>query len=193
MKWFKKLFRGKFEKLSEPKSTKSQNIFRIFTSKKTKNKLPEVQIVAEPTSEEVFALTTIRNFRCDSLNEYVFQSEWVFVTREKLMEPKFQQHLTKTDALTNLCKKLAETSGHKKQANVTVRPPACHCSDLNNEEGDAMKDQYINPFKKMLIAFAGLLKRIYSRFKNCFCKIKLDSSVVYEEHNTDISNSYLCR
>ncbi|CAH2090291.1 unnamed protein product [Euphydryas editha] len=191
MKWFKKLFRGKFVKSTEPKSVKAHNTFRIFTSENKQKKLPEKQIVAEPTTEGVFALTTIRNFRCDSLNEYVFESEWVFVTREKLMEPKFQQHLTKTETLTKLCKKLAERSGHKKQAMVTVRPPTCHCNDLNYAEGGLMKDQYVNPFKKLFHACAGLLKRIYSRIKKYFCKIKDESSVVYEDQNTDISNSYL--
>lgn len=154
-------------------------------------RVPEI-IKTSDVPEGVFALTTIKNFHCDAHDEYVFESEWVFVTREKLMEPRFQQHLAKTEALTNLCKRLSETSGQKKNTMVVAKPPHCHCSDIEkiNEE---KKKCYVNPFRRLLNTVTSAWRRLYNKIKECLCNIKPDPSVIVVEDVSGITNSYLCR
>ena len=101
MKWFRKSFLGKFEREIEASNTFcTVNEFDSF-----EKIVPDTSSVE--STKAVFALTTIKNFHSDAQDEYVFESEWVFVTHKRLLEPRFQQHLAKTDALTYLCKRLA--------------------------------------------------------------------------------------
>lgn len=187
MKWFTKLFQGRYAKPTELKTDNAKR-FRKCSSLKEHQKNPDVLVVPEP--EGIFALTTFRNFRCDNLNEFIFESEWVFVTREKLEEPRFQKNLTKTEALTNFCKKLSARCGHKKKTMVVVKPPACHCKDLNSEELANSKASYINPFRRFFKTIYSFWKRFWCSIKKCFCKEKQIINIGDQE---SITNSYLCR
>lgn len=186
------MFLGKCAKQTEQKSKAPKKPEKL-ESVKIERSVPQIVEVSEPGAEGVFALTTIKNFYCDSLNEYVFQSEWVFVTREKLMEPRFQQHLAKAEALSNLCKKMAEKSGNAKRTEVVAKPPACHCNDLKDEKVCETKVPKLNPFRRVLNAISNFWKRVCNKIKKCLCKTKDEPIVDLEDQDFDITNSYLCR
>lgn len=118
-----------------------------------------------PVTCDVFALTTIKNFRADSLNEFVYESDWVFVSRKQLLEPRFQRRLKKTDTLTDLCRSLAERSVNRRRAEVIAKPPNCHCHVLNSCESE--KPLRSNLFRRMLSSFKSFWRCIYHKAKNC--------------------------
>lgn len=185
MKWFRKSFLGKFEREIEASNTFcTVNEFDSF-----EKIVPDTSSVE--STKAVFALTTIKNFHSDAQDEYVFESEWVFVTHKRLLEPRFQQHLAKTDALTNLCKRLAERSGHKKKALVVAKSPHCHCSYLDKINTER-KAENLNPLRRIFNGIASLWRRFCNKIKKCLCKMK-QNPVVGEEDQLEVTNSYLCR
>lgn len=148
MKWFRKLFQGKCASQTEAKASTSK--IRPWSDKfDSSNSFVTLDVdfmeaeealealdVFVPVSSEVYALTTIKNFRSDTLKDFVYESDWVFVSREQLMEPKFQRRLKKADTLTELCRSLAERSVSKRRAEVVARPPNCHCHELRSSESE---------------------------------------------------------
>lgn len=143
--------------------------------------------------EEVYALTTIKNFRGDNMEEFVFESDWVFVSREKLMEPRFQQHLAKSDALTSLCKTLAKRNFNKKVAEVKARPPCCHCSDLNSKQ-NGNKTSQVTACQRFLDALTKFWRRMCDRLKNSkLCIIKDNHDTAKGPNEISFTNNYLCR
>lgn len=188
MKWFKKLFQGRSERETEARN-KYSSVNEFDSYEKRVPDIPSKR--KDETTKGVFALTTIKNFHSDAQDEYVFESEWVFVSHEKLLEPRFQQHLAKTEALTNLCKRLAKRSGHKKKAMVVAKSPNCHCREIDKINAER-KSQYINPFRRILNAVTSLWKRFYNKIKECLCRIDPDP-IVNDEDQLEITNSYLCR
>ncbi|KPJ06561.1 Protein sprint [Papilio machaon] len=128
MKWFKKLFSGKFVKSTEAKIESpfqvwKKNIKKLRFERVQNSELNARQILdmVIPSDEEICAVTTIQNFSCDDIEQFVSESDWVIVTKEKFLEPKFQQHLAKKDSLKNLCKKSRENGLIKKPAAGRVR------------------------------------------------------------------------
>ncbi|CAK1543049.1 unnamed protein product [Leptosia nina] len=197
MKWFTRLFRGRSERRNEAwKALESfdPNFIETDSSKEEKDRTwKPMQRFEENSSsivtvgEEVFALTTIKNFRCDSISEYVFESDWVFVTREKLMEPKFQQNLAKSQLMTKLCRTLSERSGCVKTSTVVAKPPKCHCAELETES----EVPYTNPFRRFLKIVSDMWKCLCKRIKSVFWGN--DEPIPIDEDDFDITNSYLCR
>lgn len=203
MKWFKRLFQEKCEKPIEVKPSTSKldpllgkfdslSNFTISVNPDQTEEVFETPLV----SDEVCALTTIKNFRADTLDEFVFESDWVFLDRHKLLEPKFQQHLAKSDSLTALCKVLAKKNSNKIRAEVVARSPCCHCKDLKSQESE-IKPQ-VNTFRRVVKAIGSFIKRLCSRFKNCImCKkrIRTHSSQQSnsESDGQNFTKDYLCR
>lgn len=156
------------------------------------------EVLETPVREsgQVCALTTIKNFRADTLNEFVFESDWVFIDRHRLLEPKFQQHLAKSNSLTALCKMRAKRNSNKIRAEVVARSPCCHCKDLRSQEGE-IKPQ-VNTFRRFVKAIGRFWKRLCYGFKNCImCKKRLrpDSGAKFsiESDRQNFTINYLCR
>lgn len=198
MKWFRKLFRVKCARQTEPPPSKSKcdPWMRKLETKEAEKTRPTNRLVLPapmPIPEEVYALTTIKNFRCDTLNEYVLESDWIFVSKEKLNEPRFQHRLAKTEVLTALCKKLAENSASEEKTVVVTKPPECHCNHLSSEENGKVKPPYKNPFKRLLTAIAGFWKKLCNRLRSYNLCLSKKSSVENERNSDGFTNSYLCR
>ncbi|KAG6440960.1 hypothetical protein O3G_MSEX001585 [Manduca sexta] len=137
MMWFKKLFRGKCEKRTEDTAGSSKDewinkfdYLNIFKEAEDGCSIAtEALEVVQTEPREIYALTTIRNFRGDTLDEFVCESEWVLVTPDQFSEPRFQRHLTRTDTLTALCKTVADSNLNKKRAEIIAKSPNCHCHE----------------------------------------------------------------
>lgn len=183
MKWFKKLFRGKSEKPSES----NWKIQRFDSKSYVQEKCPPTVSKEVNVAKEVYALTTIRNFRSDSIDAFVLESEWVLVSKVELMEPKFQERLSRMNTLTELCKK----SSKSKCRNTTViaKPSGCHCADLEKQEKE--ETQRTNPFWCLLKKICDLWKCLRKKIKRVFCKN--DEVIAIDESDFEITNSYLCR
>ncbi|CAF4842439.1 unnamed protein product [Pieris macdunnoughi] len=181
MKWFIKLFRGKSEKPIERKWKTERFDRKIF--------LDEQPTSSEemPVTEEVYALTTIRNFQCDSISEFIVESEWVFVSKEKLMEPKYQERLSRMSSLTEFCKKLSKNKECRKTT-VVVKPPGCHCAELADEEAEE-KIRDSNPIKIFFKSVRDLWKCVCKTIKKIFNKN--DEVIQIDESDFEITNSYL--
>lgn len=211
MKWFKKLFQGKCEKLTEEKPGSSKAAWMNKFDSMNYFMPPEqdymvadealkVLDVYVPVTSEVYALTTIRNFRANTLNDYVYESEWVVVSHKQLLEPRFQRRLKKTDTLTDLCRSLAESSVNKKLAEVIAKPPNCHCHELSSCESEKpLRSRY---FRRIVNSFKRFLRLFCHRVKHC--KIFKTEDVNEVPNSTEDSledpfeafnstNTYLCR
>lgn len=188
MRWFKKLFKGKSGKhLDKPSSSKADP----WLNKLQKKRDSEASTSKLPTTE-VYALTTVRNFHCDSLDAFVLESEWVFLSKEQLMEPKFQYRLARSDTLTDLCKRLAERQV-RMEATVVAKPPYCHCAQLCPKESETKK---VNPFRKFANAITRFWKRLCKKLFCCVSSAEMESDSVPKEEMfqaSDFTQSYLCR
>lgn len=142
--------------------------------------------------QEIYALTTIKNFRGDNMEEFVFESDWVFVSREKLMEPRFQQHLAKSDTLTALCTVLAKRNYNKKVSEVMAKPPCCHCSDLNSKQNKNKTE--VNTCRRLLDALTKFWRRVCNKLKNTkLCILKDKNNAMEGPNEINFTNNYLCR
>lgn len=204
MKWFKRLFQEKCEKQIEVKPSTSKldpllgkfDSLSNFTISVNADQAEEVLETPHVQCDEVCALTTIKNFRADTLDEFVFESDWVFLDRHKLLEPKFQQHLAKSDSLTALCKMLAKKNLNKIRAEVVARSPCCHCKYLKSQESE-IKPR-LNTFSRFVNAVGRFFKRLCSRFKNCImCKKRIrthsSQNIKIESDRQNFTKKYLCR
>lgn len=149
--------------------------------------------VYEPVTSDICALTTIKNFRADSLNEFVCQSEWVVISRKKLLEPRFQQgYLTKTDTLTNLCRSLAENGVNRRRLEVIAKPPKCHCNELSTKSEKPVRTSL---FRVALNGFKSFWKGLYCNlcgiFKAGICIPKPYYKTPFEYLST--TDMYLCK
>lgn len=208
MKWFKKWFQGKCEKQTEsmPSTSKAQPWKNKLNS--LSDFIPpdddftvavealEALDVYVPVRSEVFAFTTIKNFRADSLNEHVYESDWVVVSRKQMMEPKFQRRLKKADTLTDLCRSMAERSVNRRRAEVVAKPPNCHCHELDSCKSE--KSQRTSIFRRIFNSFTRFCRLIYRKVRNC--KIFKSEDVIEIPKATEdllgsfhSTNSYLCR
>lgn len=202
MSWFKKLFREKSERASESDYGKRDlwsDKFDSFKSYRRDRLVPVGEEASEETVSypgEVYAVTTARNFRGDTLDKFVFESDWVFLTKEQFLEPKFQQRLARSDNLTTLCKSLA-TQRTAKVSTVTAKPPLCHCNDISFEESSGRCERnHQNLFRRFVNAVATVWRRFCKRLKNC-CKVcKMRKRFIRGDRLSEDSNftlSYLCR
>lgn len=149
---------------------------------------------SEAFEEEVFALTTIKNFRTDDIDEFAVESDWVFATREELEEPRYQQRLAKSEVMTRLCKSIADSSIYKRTAVVVATPPKCHCKELSSLE-DSPKTKKGNVFYRFFKAIKTFFCGVCRRFKCKFCVKKTNKNIleVRELITSDRTASYLCR
>ncbi|CAG4996643.1 unnamed protein product [Parnassius apollo] len=148
------------------------------------------EVSARLSNEEVYALSTIKNFRCDNLTEFVLESDWVFVTKEKLLEPGFQQHLAKKESLMNLCKVLAERSSNKMQIVVVAKSPSCHCSELCPEDnGETVRLK--NPFYRLLNTIRYIWKYLCKKVKACLKSTATESTNQTKIDNFNFTQLYL--
>lgn len=201
MKWFKRLFQEKCEKQIEikPSTSKLDPLLGKFDSLNftisvKPDQAEEVSETPLVQCDEVCALTTIKNFRADTLDEFVFESDWVFLDRHRLLEPKFQQHLAKSDSLTALCKMLAKRNSNKVRAEVVARSPCCHCKDLKSQESEITPR--VNRFRIFVHAIGSFFKRLCIRFKNCMtCKKRTRSHSCLKSkiESENFTKNYLCR
>lgn len=203
MKWFKRLFQEKCEKQIEvkPSTSKLDPLLGKFNSLNfTLSVKPEQaeEALETPVVEygAVCALTTIKNFRADTLDEFVFESDWVFIDRDRLLEPKFLQHLSKCDSMTTFCRTLAKRNLNKVRAEVVARSPCCHCKDLKSQEGEIKPRA--NTFRRFINAIGRFWKRLINRFKKCImCKKRIrPPSGSKSRTGSDCQNftmNYLCR
>lgn len=204
MKWFKRLFLEKCEKQIEvkPSTSKVDPLLGKFNSLNFTTYVmpdPAEEVFETPVVEcsEVCALTTIKNFRADTLDEFVFESDWMFVDRQRLLEPKFQQHLAKSDSLTALCKMLAKRNSNKLRAEVVARSPCCHCQDLRSQEGEIKLR--VNTFRRFVNAIGRFCKRLCNKFKNCIICNKKKARPYsgpkskIESDRQNFTMNYLCR
>lgn len=195
MKWFKKLFRGKCAKQSEQILRKPESKKNLFDSlkrfKHSDRSASSALCVSVPVRSEIFALTTLRNFRVDSLDEFVHESNWVLLTKEQLEEPRFQQQLTRSDSLTSLCQSLSERSLDIRRAEIVAKPPNCQCKERDPE------DVYHRPRKNVFRRFCHTLRTIWrhlcKKIKQCFFKPKMTTPKVDEDPSQSYTNIYLCR
>ncbi|CAH0686320.1 unnamed protein product [Spodoptera exigua] len=187
MKWFRRWFLGRFGKSRNEKTEsgssklwfKSIGSWEHFTSFKEDVEMAEdamevLEVLLPVKRSEVFALTTIKNFRTDSLKDFVLESDWVILSRDQLMEPKLQRHLQKPNSLTSLCRSLAERSVFKKKAEVIAKPPFCHCNELMSS-CDSEKPLRLNVFRRMINSFKRFFSLLYSNVKRTLFK---DETVV---------------
>lgn len=189
MKWFKKWFQGKCEKSTEEPGP-SRDVSWLIKIDSLKHFIPEEVPVAEealevldvyvPVPSDVCVLTTIKNFRTDSLKEFVYESEWVIVSRKQFMEPKFQRRLQKTDTLTDLCRSLAENSVNRRHAEVIAKPPNCHCHEMSSCESE--QPLRLNAFRRALSSF--------KRFWRLLCRKVKDFKIIKAEEVIDVPNFY---
>lgn len=168
------------------------NCFKQFDGNEKASKTLETPVAPR---DEVYALTTIKNFRGDTLDEYVFESDWVFVTREKLLEPRFQQRLAKSDALTALCKVLSRRNANIIRTEMIARPPCCHCQDLCHENRSKSKSSVFRRFCNTMLR---LWRRVCDKFKNSKShrtKNKLSATTSNKEADplNNYTINYLCR
>lgn len=196
MKWFKRLFQEKCEKQIEvkPSTSKLDPLLGKFDSLNfTISVKPEQGEEAFETPVvkpgDVYALTTVKNFRADTLDDFVFESDWVFVTHHRLLEPRFQQHLAKSDSLTAFCKRLAKRNSNKVRAEVIARSPCCHCKDLRSQE----VGRPVNAFCKFINAIGRFWKRLCRSFKNCILCKKRTTSTDREVDSQSFTMNYICR
>lgn len=176
MKWFRKLFRGRSGKAAEASSSKADPWLERFDSIKPQERHRLCSIGEEASEEtvtdpeEVYAVTTAKNFRGDTLNEFVFESDWVILTKQEFFEAKFQQRLARSDAVTALCKKKA-SERTAKVSTVVARPPHCHCNDVDLEDSITVPREGI--FRRFVKAVARFWRRFYKMLTNCkTCKMK---------------------
>lgn len=198
MKWFKKLFLGKFEKQSEDYlvNTKREPWISKFDSLNPFKPEDGCSIAIEALeyteviTNEVYALTTIRNFRGDTLDEFVCESDWVFVTKKQITEPKFQRHLAETNSLTVLCKTLAEKNVNKKFAEVIARSPTCQCDNRKAKIGNTKTNNFQRTIKAVKNLFHDIVLKIKYLFKRK--KKETDNSCEEPSRITDFTKNYLC-
>lgn len=194
MKWFKKLFRGKCAKPSEQALSKPGPKRNVFDSlncfKQSDKESPAACSVSVPAASHLCALTTIRNFRADSLDEFVHESNWVLLTLEQLEEPRFQQHLAKSDSLTSLCQSLSEKSLDIRRAEIVARPPNCLCKERDLEKSFYRPRK--NGFLRFLNAFVKRWRNFCKKIKQCFVKMK-PAPNDDEESSQSYTDYYLCR
>lgn len=188
MKWFKKLFRGKYAKPSDQTVSKPEPKKTVFDSLNSFKHPDKSSSVPVPEPSELFALTTMRNFRGDSLDEFVHESNWVILTREQLEEPRFQQHLARSDSLTSLCQSLSEKSVDIKRAEIVAKSPNCHCKERDPEEGNRRVRK--NAFKRFFNIFAKKWRHLSKKIKKCLFKMK---PKVEEDTSQSYTDNYLCR
>lgn len=169
----------------EPK----KNLFDSLNSFKHPDAGPAA-VLSVSVPSEIFALTTIRNFRGESLSEFVHESSWMLLTLEQLEEPRFQQHLARSDSLTSLCQSLSEKSLDIRRAEIVARPPHCLCKERDPEEGYHRPRK--NGFRRYFNAFAKLWRHLCKKIKKCFFKMKPAPNVDGESSQSDTHN-YLCR
>ena len=157
----------------------------------------EVLDVFVPVISDVCALTTMRNFRSDSLDEFVCESEWVIVPRKQLMEPKFQERLRRTDTLTDLCKSLAKRNVSRRLAEVIAKPPKCHCHERSSSESEEEGPLRSSLFRRVLNSFKRFWRLLYSKVRDCFMsKEVVETPNPNEEDPLESfasTNMYLCR
>lgn len=208
MKWFKKLFQGKCEKLTEKCNINKKAWFDKFKPSNSAVSADEGCPVGHdtlqaldvfvPVSSEVYALTTIKNFRSDTLDTFSCDSDWVIVSCEQFYEPKFQQSLRNTDSLTDMCRSLAETSINKRKAEVVARPPNCHCDELSSDSCESEKPSDLNFLTKVINSFRRFWRFIYSKLK-CRKKSKAGNIPDTSKSKRSLMDSklstytYLCR
>lgn len=209
MKWFRRWFLGRFGKSRSEKIEpgpskhwfKSIGSLEHFTPFKEEVDMAEdalevLDVFVPVKRSEVFALTTIRNFRTDSLKEFVLESDWVILSRDQFMEPKLQRRLRKTNSLTSFCKSLAEKSVNKRRAEVVAKPPLCHCNELLDScESD--KPLRLSVFRRIANSFQRFFSLLYRNVKRTLFKPKdVESQIIVEDHSFETfasSSTYLCR
>lgn len=205
MKWFKRLFRGKSEKVVEPGSSKINPCFEkigAWDSFKSHHRERLVSIGEEASEEtvtefkEVYAVTTAKNFRGDTLDQFVFESDWVFLTKDQFLEAKFQQRLARSDTLATFCRKRAGDRSTK-TSTVVAKPPLCHCSDLNCEESVSNVPKRESAFRRFVNAMTRFWRRFYRKLKSSCAMCKKKSKVTKGNErlseDSNFTQSYLCR
>ncbi|XP_037302542.1 uncharacterized protein LOC119192908 isoform X2 [Manduca sexta] len=199
MMWFKKLFRGKCEKRTEDTAGSSKDewinkfdYLNIFKEAEDGCSIAtEALEVVQTEPREIYALTTIRNFRGDTLDEFVCESEWVLVTPDQFSEPRFQRHLTRTDTLTALCKTVADSNLNKKRAEIIAKSPNCHCHESKWHRKVKRPPQ--NMFQCFVNGVKKIFKCIVRKIKNCFIKKSRSKPKTCTRPNifSDSTNNYL--
>lgn len=147
-------------------------------------------------NSEVFALTTIHTFHSDTLEDYVYESNWLLLTREQIEEPSFQKHLVESDSLTSLCKSMSEKSIDIRRTEVVAKSPNCYCSHRSPEKSKAMSRR--NTFRCFFDSLSRIWRGFKIRLKNCFSKTepptKTHTDCGQTNHITSFCvNDYLCR
>lgn len=180
--------------------SKSESPFQVWKKNIKKLKFERVQNtelnarqildMVIPSDEEICAVTTIQNFSCDDIEQFVSESDWVIVTKEKFLEPKFQQHLASKESLKNLCKKSREGGLNKKRVEVVAKPPACHCKELKSKE---VKKPSKNPLRRFFEAIRNICRRLCRRIRDCLKFRSAQEKDEIKEHISDVIHSYECR
>lgn len=201
MKWFKKWFRERIGRPVQEVSCaeKSEKWFSIFytlniLTRPVEGLLVDLEAVEakESFQNDVYALTTIKNFRGDTLDEFLCESVWVIINSEQISEAKFQRHLAKPDSLTALCKSLAERSCNKRRAEVIARPPKCHCQDSPK----TVPTNQLNCFARFIQFLRRLRNRLVCKLKECFgmnCYSEDDDNDCGSLETSTFTKCYLCR
>lgn len=192
MKWFKKLFRGKFAKPSEQTLSKTEskkNSFDFLNCFKRTVKASGSVSAPIRLPSEIFAVTTSRNFRSDSLDEFVYESNWVLLTREQFEEPRFQQHIARSDSLTSICHSISENSLDIRRAEVVAQPPSCHCQ--HRYPADTQKSRK-SALRKFFDSFGRIWRRLCTKIIQCFFKLKWTPKNDADSIGS-YTDSYLCR
>lgn len=201
MSWFKKLFHGRSERQTEDESTSKVETWLLKFESLNQFTYPEedyenaLEALEISMTNEVYALSTARNFRNESLDEFVCESDWVIVTRDQLMEPRFQRHLAKTDSLSTLCKSMVERSLNRRRAEIMARSPTCHCEELGRSLRQK-KDQTMSFFRYLVTAFKRFWQKLKNKVKiccNCNHREVLKEAQTESYHISCFTNNYLCR
>lgn len=175
MKWFKKLFPEKYEKVNGASPSRKEVI-------EEKNGMMVAEFVKNSDGKRNFvALTTIKNFHYEMLVDHNVQCEWMLTTKEDIMSPRFRAKFSK-DNLTKLCKKMAQS----KPIHVTTidaPPPLCHCDQLESSNGICVAKHTVSPLHK----FIKFLKKFWCKLCNTFKKCNHS-----EQRRTD-TIEYICR
>lgn len=178
------------QKATTSKSGNWKNRLEAVTAKDPKSRRPLNALrMSVSVPSEVIALTTIQNFRGDTLQEFVYESNWVLLTREQLEHPRFQQHLAKSDSLTSLCKSMSERCVDVRRADVVAKPPKCQCGYRSSE--DAKTKPRRNIFRRFIDSFSRIWRGFRRKLRHCFCKEP--SAKTDEESGHSFTNDYLCR
>lgn len=164
MKWFTKWFQKKCVK-----EFNEQPNDGIMTS------LDHIRYgdIPKHAPEEMFAFSTAKNFHYDYLTEFAVDSEWVFLNREQLVRPNFQNNFSHCENLTNLCKRLSERARIRKVVMVIGQSPSCHCNLLSSDSEPIYHE--VSAMRRILEAIAEFWCRVCRKLKNCkLCGTKKD-------------------